>query len=82
MTNPAHFELWRDYMLLFNFVRKLTDPECYGLAVSDEVRREALKLTKPEARQPAQTQPGSYSHEGYGSVYDQVERLELERNDK
>jgi hypothetical protein len=48
MTNPAHFELWRDYMLLYNFVRKLLDPECYGLAVSDEVRREALKLTKPE----------------------------------
>jgi hypothetical protein len=79
MTNPAHFELWRDYMLLFNFVRKLTDPECYGLAVSDEVRREALKLTNPEARQPAKTQPGSYRHEG---VHTQVERISLERNDK
>jgi hypothetical protein len=82
MTNPAHFELWRDYMKLYDFVNSLTDPEGYGLAVSDEVRREALKLTKPEARQPAQTQPESYRHEGYGSVYDQVERLELERNDK
>jgi hypothetical protein len=48
MNSPAHFELWRDYMLLYNFVSSLTDPERYGLAVSDEVRREALKLTKPE----------------------------------
>lgn len=62
MNNPAHFELWRDYMLLYNFVSKLTDPECYGLAVSDEVRREALKLTKPEARQPAKTQSETDKH--------------------
>jgi hypothetical protein len=48
MNNPSHFELWRDYMLLYNFVSSLTDPERYGLAVSDEVRREAIKLTKPE----------------------------------
>jgi hypothetical protein len=70
MTNPAHFELWRDYMLLYNFVSSLTDPERYGLAVSDEVRREALKLTKPEARQPAKTQPETDRH------------IELEGNDK
>jgi hypothetical protein len=35
--------------------------------------------SKPEARQPAQTQPGSYRHEG---VHAQVERISLERNDK
>jgi hypothetical protein len=35
-----------------------------------------------ETRQPAKTQPESYRHEGYGSVYDEVERISLERNDK
>jgi hypothetical protein len=43
--------------------------------------RAAQKLAH-ETRQPAITQPESYRHEGYGSVYDQVERISLERNDK
>ena len=78
---PAHFELWCDYMKLYDFVNSLTDPEHYGLAVSDEVRREALKLTKPEARQPAVPEPKPYE-QNYGSVYCQVQRDELERNNK
>jgi hypothetical protein len=85
MTNPAHFELWRDHMLLYNFVNKLLDPECYGFAVTAEVRdaaRVALGMEAVETRQPAKTQPESYRHEGYGSVYDEVERISLQRNDK
>jgi hypothetical protein len=35
-----------------------------------------------EALQPAKTQPGSYRHEGYGSVYDEVERISLDQRDK
>jgi hypothetical protein len=78
-------QLYIDYARLFNFVNKLLDPECYGFAVTAEVRdaaRVALGMEAVETRQPAKTQPESYRHEGYGSVYDQVERISLERNDK
>jgi hypothetical protein len=43
--------------------------------------RAAQKLAH-EARQPTQTQPESYRHEGYGSVYDEVERISLDQRDK
>jgi hypothetical protein len=78
-------QLYLDYARLFVFVKRLLSPDDLGLAVTAEVRDEArlaLGLDAVEARQPAQTQPESYRHEGYGSVYDQVERISLERNDK
>jgi hypothetical protein len=75
-------QLYLDYARLFVFVNKLLDPECYGFAVTAEVRdaaRLALGLDAVEARHPAQTQPGSYRHEG---VHTQVERISLDQRDK
>lgn len=66
-------QLYLDYCNLFNFVNKLLDPECYGFAVTAEVRdaaRVALGMDAVETRQPAKTQPESYRH------------IELERSDK
>jgi hypothetical protein len=66
-------QLYIDYARLFVFVNKLLDPECYGFAVTAEVRDEArlaLGLDAVEARQPAKTQPETDRH------------IELERSDK
>lgn len=80
----AHQQLYLDYARLFNFVNSLLDPERFGYAVTAEVRDEArvaLGREKVEIRQPTVPEPKPYE-QNFGSVYCQVQRDELERNDK
>ena len=67
------------------FAMDCLDPSQYGHAVTAEVRdaaRRALGIAARECLQPSVPKPRPYEHEGIGTSYDQVERTELERNDK
>jgi hypothetical protein len=61
----THKPLYHDYLRLFAFAHRFLDPEQYGYKVSGEIRdaaREALGLTRVEARQPSVTQPETDKH--------------------